>query len=142
MSHEVLFHQNAILNLKSSRIIHVFAHSCACKIIFVYTYVRVQSLLCTFMCVQSRFCVHLCACTVIFVPTCVRVQSFLCPLVCVYSHFCAHLCACTVIFVPTCVRVQSFLGQLCGSPTTSRNELFHWFLKQYITGYNNAPIPE
>ena len=29
-----------------------------------------------------------------------------------------------------------------GSPTTSRNELFHWFLKQYITGYNNAPIPE
>ena len=29
-----------------------------------------------------------------------------------------------------------------GSSTTSRNELFHWFLKQYITGYNNAPIPE
>ena len=31
---------------------------------------------------------------------------------------------------------------LDGSPTTSRNKLFHWFLKQYITGYNNAPIPE
>ena len=29
-----------------------------------------------------------------------------------------------------------------GSPTTSRNELFHWFLKQYITGYNNVLIPE
>ena len=27
-----------------------------------------------------------------------------------------------------------------GSPTTSRNELLHWFLKQKVTGHNSIII--
>ena len=33
-------------------------------------------------------------------------------------------------------------AEVFGSLTTSRNELLHWFLKQCITGHNNAPSPE
>ena len=40
------------------------------------------------------------------------------------------------------LQVSHQINQGWVAHLTSRNELFHWFLKQYITGYNNAPIPE
>ena len=60
---------------------HFCSHLCACKVILVHTYVRVQLFLCTLICVYSHFCAHLCGCTVIFVHTYVGVQSFLCILI-------------------------------------------------------------
>ena len=97
------------VTLRSHGLKHRALSACACTFISVFTYVRVQSFLCSLMCVYSHFCVHSWARTVISVFTYVRVQSFLCSLMCVYSHFCVHLCACTVISVFTHERVQSFL---------------------------------
>ena len=83
-----------------------------CTVIFVHTYVDVQSFLCTPMCVYSHYCANLCAFAVIFVHTYMGLQSFLCTLMCVYSPFCANLCGCTVIFVQNYLDVQSSLCTL------------------------------
>ena len=83
-----------------------------CTVIFVHTYVDVQSFLCTPMCVYSHYCANLCAFAVIFVHTYMSLQSFLCTLMCVYSPFCANLCGCTVIFVQNYLGVQLSLCTL------------------------------